>query len=142
VRAVDDVSLVSAADERWAGGRIGIGKSVTAMSVIRLISPRRLLRGSPCTAPTSAAASSHGTARTRDAPGARWPDFNDLQEPMIRSIRSSPSRTDRRSIRLHQHVAGRSAAAAIEMLYKVRIPEPSEELPTIRISFLGMRQRP
>jgi oligopeptide/dipeptide ABC transporter ATP-binding protein len=148
VRAVDDVSLVIGRG-RTLGlvGESGSGKSVTAMSVIRLVSAPGRLAGGRITL--------HGA-------GAEPPQvLTELPEREMRRVRGgrismifqepmtslNPVFTVGaqivEAIRLHQHV-GRAEARerAIQMLYKVRIPEPQRRIGDYPHQFSGgMRQR-
>ena len=148
VRAVDDVSLVIGRG-RTLGlvGESGSGKSVTAMSVIRLISAPGRLAGGRITL--------HG------ADGQPPQVLTELPEREMRRVRGgkismifqepmtslNPVFTVGaqivEAIRLHQHV-GRAEARerAVEMLYKVRIPEPKRRVGDYPHQFSGgMRQR-
>jgi len=153
VRAVDDVSL-SIQKGRTLGlvGESGCGKSVTAMSVIRLISsPGRIAGGRVVL---------HGG---NGATGAKAADLvlSELPEPEMRSVRGgrismvfqepmtslNPVFTIgaqiTEAITLHQQVGKAEARnRAIEMLAKVKIPEPQRRFREYPHQFSGgMRQR-
>ncbi len=146
VKAVDDVSLVVPKGKTLGlVGESGCGKSVTALSVIRLISdPGRIVDGSI-------------TMHDNGSPVV----LNELPEPEMRQVRGgqiamifqepmtslNPVFTIGaqiiEAIRLHQNVDKKEAKLrAIEMLDKVRIPEPERRVDQYPHEFSGgMRQR-
>jgi len=152
VRAVDDVSL-SIHKGRTLGlvGESGCGKSVTAMSVIRLISPPGRIAGGRVVLHANGA----GGTRPQDVV------LSELPEPQMRSVRGgsvsmvfqepmtslNPVFTigDQitEAIMLHQQVGKAEARKrAIEMLIKVKIPEPTRRIREYPHQFSGgMRQR-
>jgi peptide/nickel transport system ATP-binding protein len=157
VRAVDDVSLrIPRGKTLGLVGESGCGKSVTAMSVIRLVaSPGRIAGGRIVMYPHSAAA----PAGRRGLNGAlilsELPEYEMrkirgsrismiFQEPMtslnpVFTIGSQISE----AILLHQHVSKAEARnRTIEMLRKVRIPVPEKRIDDYPHQFSGgMRQR-
>ncbi len=166
VKAVDDVSF-TIGKQRALGvvGESGCGKSVTAMSIMRLLTPpgyiaggRILLHGhrESATAPGAASVA----ARPKQTAAAEL-DLATLPERAMRSVRGArvsmifqepmtslnPVFTvgDQigEAIRLHRGVGKAEARErAIAMLDKVRIPEPKKRVDAYPHQFSGgMRQR-
>ncbi len=146
VKAVDDVSLSIAAGETLGVvGESGCGKSVTALSLIRLIGPPGKIAGGSITLHS----------------GGKPVVLTDLSEPEMRKIRGrdiamifqepmtslNPVFTIgaqiMEAIGLHQDVDKKEARhRAIEVLRKVRIPEPQRRVDEYPHQFSGgMRQR-
>jgi len=146
VKAVDDVSLeIPHAKTLGLVGESGCGKSVTALSIIRLISPPGRIAGGRITM------QSNGREKV----------LTDLPEPEMRKVRGAeismvfqepmtslnPVFTIGgqivEAVRLHQQVGNAEARRrAVEMLRKVRIPEPERRLREYPHQFSGgMRQR-
>jgi peptide/nickel transport system ATP-binding protein len=142
VRAVDDVSFSIRAGETLAiVGESGCGKSVTALSIMRLVAPPGRIEA--------------GTIRLgevdllRLAPGEmRRLRGNELamifQEPMT-SLNPvlTVGRQIAETIELHQGLSRQAALArAVEMLRRVRIPEPRQRAYEYPHQLSGgMRQR-
>lgn len=148
VRAVDDVSLVIQKG-RTLGlvGESGCGKSVTAMSVMRLISPpgriaggRVLLHNGQSTAPLVLSKLSERELR-KVRGGCISMIF---QEPMtsLNPVFTIGAQI-MEAIMLHQRVSRREARnRAIEMLRKVKVPDPERRVDEYPHQFSGgMRQR-
>ncbi|MDZ4817953.1 MAG: ABC transporter ATP-binding protein [Planctomycetota bacterium] len=155
VKAVDDVSLrIPRGKTLGIVGESGCGKSVTAMSIMRLVgAPGRIAGGSITMYPQQNGSAAHGDA----APLV----LSELPEKQLRSIRGSrismifqepmtslnPVFTIGaqigEAIRLHQHVSKDEARnRTIEMLHKVRIPVPEKRVDEYPHQFSGgMRQR-
>jgi peptide/nickel transport system ATP-binding protein len=146
VKAVEDVSLVIPRGKTLGlVGESGCGKSVTAMSIIRLLSPPGYIAG--------------GRIVMRE--GGRETVLSELPEHEMRRIRGgqismifqepmtslNPVFTIgaqiSEAIRLHQGVDRREARdRTIELLRKVRIPEPQRRVDEYPHQFSGgMRQR-
>jgi peptide/nickel transport system ATP-binding protein len=160
VRAVDDVSLrIPRGKTLGLVGESGCGKSVTAMSVIRLIaSPGKITGGRIVMYPASAAtAGGPGSDGATHAPLI----LSEQPEDQMRKIRGSrismifqepmtslnPVFTIgaqiSEAIILHQRVSKAEARnRTIEMLRKVRIPVPEKRVDDYPHQFSGgMRQR-
>jgi peptide/nickel transport system ATP-binding protein len=127
VRAVDDIDFKVAAGETLAiVGESGCGKSMTALSLMRLIPdpPGRIVSGSVRLAERDLLKLSEKEMR-----GVRGNDISMIfQEPMT-SL--NPVMTIGRQIAealiLHRDMDGKAALArAVEMLDLVRIPEPAQ----------------
>ncbi len=146
VKAVDDVSMViPKARSLGLVGESGCGKSVTALSIIRLIAPPGKIAG--------------GTITMQDDNGAT--ELTALTEPDMREVRGAEismifqepmtslnpvftiGNQIIEAIRLHQHVGKAEARQiAVEMLAKVKIPEPEKRITEYPHQFSGgMRQR-
>jgi peptide/nickel transport system ATP-binding protein len=172
VKAVDDVSLtIPRGKTLGLVGESGCGKSVTAMSIIRLISPPGRIAGGRITmhggadgkataAGANAAAAAHGGAagsgktessvvlselperEMRQVRGARISMI--FQEPMtsLNPVFTIGAQI-MEAITLHQKVGKHEARdRAIEMLRKVKIPEPERRIKDYPHQFSGgMRQR-
>ena len=146
VKAVDDVSF-SIRKGRTLGlvGESGCGKSVTALSIIRLVSPPGRIVG----------------GRIAMHNGKKPTVLSDLPEPEMRKVRGAQiamifqepmtslnpvftigSQIDE-AVMLHQGVDRTLARQrAVEMLCKVRIPEPERRVGEYPHQFSGgMRQR-
>ncbi len=156
VRAVDDVSL-DIFQGRTLGlvGESGCGKSVTAMSIIRLISPPGRIAGGRIVMHTGDGTATAAAARNSERV------LSELSEPAMRKIRGgqismifqepmtslNPVFTIgsqiSEAIVLHQRVGQHEARnRAIEMLRKVKIPEPERRYREYPHQFSGgMRQR-
>ena len=146
VRAVDDVSLrIGRGKTLGLVGESGCGKSVTAMSVMRLVSsPGRIAggrivmrsRGQELTL------SEMTERQMREIRGSRISMI--FQEPMtsLNPVFTIGSQI-MEAIMLHQNVGQREARnRAIEMLRKVRIPAPERRVDDYPHQFSGgMRQR-
>jgi len=146
VRAVDDVSLVIPRGKTLGlVGESGCGKSVTGLSIIRLISsPGRIVDGriTLCENEEPIVLSELPEAGMRAIRGSKIAMI--FQEPMtsLNPVFTIGSQIVE-AIRLHQDV-GRSKARqlAAEMLGKVKISEPARRLRQYPHEFSGgMRQR-
>ncbi|HEX3725747.1 MAG TPA: ABC transporter ATP-binding protein, partial [Pirellulales bacterium] len=148
VKAVDDVSL-TIGRRRTLGvvGESGCGKSVTAMSVMRLLSPpgyiaggQILLHGEAGAAPL--VLSQQSEAQMRRVRGKRISMI--FQEPMtsLNPVFKVGAQI-REAIQLHRQVSRWEAQRlAVEMLAKVKIPEPERRADSYPHQFSGgMRQR-
>jgi peptide/nickel transport system ATP-binding protein len=163
VRAVDDVSLrIPRGKTLGLVGESGCGKSVTAMSIIRLVaSPGRIAGGRIVMYPV-AAASSRRAAPPAERPGSDGAlVLSEFPEHEMRKIRGSrismifqepmtslnPVFTIgaqiSEAIIIHQKVSKAEARnRTIEMLRKVRIPVPEKRADDYPHQFSGgMRQR-
>jgi peptide/nickel transport system ATP-binding protein len=142
VKAVDGVSFSLRRGETLAVvGESGCGKSVTALSVLRLVGePGRIVGGSVRLEGRDLAQLDDNAMR--DVRGNQISMI--FQEPMT-SL--NPVMTIGRQIsealRLHQHVPkGAAAARAVEMLHLVGIPEPQQRIKDYPHQLSGgMRQR-
>jgi len=148
VKAVDDVSL-TIGRRRTLGlvGESGCGKSVTAMSIMRLLSPpghiaggRILLHGDEGMPPL--ALSELSESEMRRVRGGRISMI--FQEPMtsLNPVFKVGAQI-REAIQLHRKVSRAEAQRlAVEMLAKVKIPEPERRADSYPHQFSGgMRQR-
>jgi peptide/nickel transport system ATP-binding protein len=143
VRAVNDVSFVVNAGETLAVvGESGCGKSVTALSIMRLVPdpPGRIEAGSVRIGGRDILALDDATMRR-----VRGNEISMIfQEPMTAL---NPAMTVGRqiveSVILHQGLARAAAAErAVEMLRRVRIPEPAQRTREYPHQLSGgMRQR-
>src|ERR1700751_5911485 len=143
LKAVDDVSFALGRRETLAiVGESGCGKSMTALSIMRLVPdpPGRIVGGSGVLDRRDLLTLDE--AQMRDVRG------NDIsmifQEPMtslnpVLTIGSQISET----LRLHQDLSKSAAAAkAVDMLVRVRIPEPAQRANEYPHQLSGgMRQR-
>jgi oligopeptide/dipeptide ABC transporter ATP-binding protein len=148
VRAVDDVSLsVGRGKTLGLVGESGCGKSVTAMSIIRLVAPpgriesgHVVLQGSGQRPP--AVLSELSESEMRQVRGARVAMI--FQEPMtsLNPVFTIGAQI-MEAIMLHQRVSRSEARErAIAMLAKVKIPEPQRRVDDYPHQFSGgMRQR-
>ena len=143
VRAVDGVSYSVGAGETLAVvGESGCGKSVTALSVLRLIPspPGRIVAGAIRFQGRDLLAL--GEAEMRDIRGNEISMI--FQEPMT-SLNPvlTVGRQIGEALRLHQGLdAGAATARAVEMLRLVRIPEPERRVGQYPHELSGgMRQR-
>jgi len=146
VRAVEDVSLtIPRGKTLGLVGESGCGKSVTAMSVIRLISPPGKIVG--------------GTITLHD--NGQPVELTSLSEPQMRQVRGGKismifqepmtslnpvftvGNQIMEAIQLHQEANKAEARQrAIELLRKVRFPEPERRIDQYPHEFSGgMRQR-
>jgi len=146
VKAVDDVSLeIPAGKTLGLVGESGCGKSVTALSIIRLISPPGKIAGGKITLRLDGrrlVLTELPEPEMRRVRGAQISMI--FQEPMT-SLNPVFTVGDQimEAVRLHQQV-GRAEARrrAVEMLRKVHIPEPERRLHEYPHQFSGgMRQR-
>jgi peptide/nickel transport system ATP-binding protein len=149
IRAVDDVSLrIPRGKTLGLVGESGCGKSVTAMSVIRLIaSPGRIAGGrilmhSSDNGDQPTVLSELPEDEMREIRGSRISMI--FQEPMtslnpVHTIGAQISE----AIRIHQRASKAEARnRTIEMLRKVRIPSPEKRVDDYPHQFSGgMRQR-
>jgi len=161
VRAVDDVSLVIPQGKTLGlVGESGCGKSVTAMSIIQLISSPGRIAGGRIVLHGGARPAKNG-AHATNAPSTADVVLSELPEPQMRGIRGgrismifqepmtslNPVFTIgaqiSEAIQLHQQVSKAEARTrAIEMLAKVQIPEPTRRFDEYPHQFSGgMRQR-
>lgn len=146
VRAVDDVSLVIPQGQTLGlVGESGCGKSVTALSIIRLISkPGRVVDGRITMADNgqSVVLTDLPEARMRKVRGGQIAMI--FQEPMtsLNPVFTIGAQIVE-AIRLHQDVGKAEARQrAIEMLGKVQISEPQRRVQQYPHEFSGgMRQR-
>jgi len=153
VKAVDDVSItIPKGKTLGLVGESGCGKSVTAMSIIRLISPPGRIAGGRIIMHGSQNAPSGGNGslvlselperQMRQVRGARISMI--FQEPMtsLNPVFTIGSQI-MEAIVLHQKVGKQEARMrAIEMLRKVKIPEPERRIKDYPHQFSGgMRQR-
>jgi peptide/nickel transport system ATP-binding protein len=157
VKAVDDVSItIPKGKTLGLVGESGCGKSVTAMSIIRLISPPgriaggRIVMHGGAKSKTAASAGRNGMlvlselpeSEMRQVRGARVSMI--FQEPMtsLNPVFTIGAQI-MEAIMLHQHVGKVEARnRAIEMLRKVKIPEPERRIKDYPHQFSGgMRQR-
>jgi peptide/nickel transport system ATP-binding protein len=146
VKAVDDVSLsIPLGKTLGLVGESGCGKSVTALSVIRLIGPPGKIAGGSITLHANGKAmvlTDLPEPRMRQIRGAEISMI--FQEPMtsLNPVFTIGSQIAE-AVRLHQKVdKGEAMKRAIEMLRKVRIPEPERRVGEYPHQFSGgMRQR-
>ena len=146
VKAVDDVSLaIPRGKTLGLVGESGCGKSVTALSIIRLISPPGRIAGGQITLRGNGdrlVLNELPEAQMRRIRGARISMI--FQEPMtsLNPVFTIGSQIVE-AIRLHQEVDAQEARRrAIELLVKVRIPEPQRRIDQYPHEFSGgMRQR-
>ncbi|MBP90239.1 MAG: peptide ABC transporter ATP-binding protein [Planctomycetaceae bacterium] len=146
VKAVDDVSLtIPKGKTLGLVGESGCGKSVTALSIIRLIaSPGRIVDGS---------ITLHNDDGTVDLAKLPERDMRKLRGNTIAMIFQEPMTSLNpvftvgaqimEAIRLHQEVSKADARKqAIEMLRKVKVPAPEQRVKEYPHQFSGgMRQR-
>ncbi len=151
VRAVDDVSLtIPQGKTLGLVGESGCGKSVTAMSVIRLISSPGKIAGGKIVMHDSHIGSSDKPTVLSELPEAEMQKIRGgrismiFQEPMtslnpVFTIGAQISE----AVMLHQKVGKAEARnRAIEMLRKVHIPVPEKRVDDYPHQFSGgMRQR-
>ncbi len=148
VKAVDDVSLtIGRRHTLGLVGESGCGKSITAMSIMRLLSPpgyiaggRIVLHGEGNNPPL--VLSEQSDAAMRQVRGGRISMI--FQEPMtsLNPVFTVGAQI-REAIQIHAGVNKAEAQRhAIEMLAKVRIPEPERRAANYPHQFSGgMRQR-
>src|SRR6201991_4915400 len=142
-RAVDNLSFHVRRGETLAiVGESGCGKSVTALSIMRLVPdpPGRIVGGSVLLEGTDLLGLDD--ARMRQIRGNRISMI--FQEPMTSLnpvIRIGDQISE--AVRLHRNISGKEASAqAIEMLRLVRIPEPARRAQEYPHQLSGgMRQR-
>jgi oligopeptide/dipeptide ABC transporter ATP-binding protein len=143
VRAVDGVSYaVRSGETLGVVGESGCGKSVTALSILRLVAdpPGRIVGGAIRFAGTNLL-----DLTERDMEDVRGNDISMIfQEPMT-SLNPllTAGRQIAEAIALHRGVSRREAMdAAIEMLRRVHIPEPAQRAHAYPHQLSGgMRQR-
>lgn len=146
VRSVDDVSLeIPKGKTLGLVGESGCGKSVTALSVIRLISPPGRIAGGRIVMHDNGAStvlSELPEPQMRQIRGGRISMI--FQEPMtsLNPVFTIGNQIAE-AIMLHQRVGKAEARnRAIEMLRKVRIPAPEKRVDEYPHQFSGgMRQR-
>ncbi len=146
VRAVDDVSLtIERGKTLGVVGESGCGKSVTALSIMRLVSPPGRISGGRITMHENGKPvilSELAEPQLRRIRGKRISMI--FQEPMT-SLNPVFTIGDQiaEAIRLHQRVDKAEARRrTIEMLRKVRIPVPEKRVDDYPHQFSGgMRQR-
>jgi peptide/nickel transport system ATP-binding protein len=146
VKAVDDVSLtIPKGKTLGLVGESGCGKSVTALSLMRLIAaPGRIVSGQITLAANGSPVELTGLSegRMRQVRGGQIAMI--FQEPMtsLNPVFTIGSQMIE-AIRLHQHSgAAEARQRAITMLGKVRIPEPGRRIDQYPHEFSGgMRQR-
>lgn len=146
VKAVEDVSLqIGRGRTLGVVGESGCGKSVTALSIIRLISPPGRIAGGRVTfwddgKPLELTALSEKAMRS--VRGGKIAMI--FQEPMtsLNPVFTVGSQIVE-AIRLHRKTSGKEAQRlALEMLDRVRIPEPDQRFREYPHQFSGgMRQR-
>ena len=147
VKAVDDVSLaVPRGGTLGLVGESGCGKSVTALSLIRLVGPPGRISGGSVTMYDGKGAATVLTDLGEDAMRkVRGRDISMIfQEPMT-SLNPvfTVGKQISEAVQLHQKV-GRAEAdrRAVDMLRTVRIPEPEQRAKEYPHQFSGgMRQR-
>ena len=143
VRAVDGVSYaVRSGETLGVVGESGCGKSVTALSILRLVAdpPGRIVGGAVRFAGTNLL-----NLTEREMEGIRGNEISMIfQEPMT-SLNPllTAGRQIAEAIALHRGVSRREAMeAAIEMLRRVHIPEPAQRAHAYPHQLSGgMRQR-
>ena len=146
VRAVDDVSLtIPRGKTLGVVGESGCGKSVTALSVMRLISPPGRITGGKIV--------THDNGRQIVLSRVDEKEMRRIRGERISMIFQEPMTSLNpvftigaqiiEAIRLHQKVSKPEARRrAIEMLRKVRIPDPEKRVDEYPHQFSGgMRQR-
>jgi oligopeptide/dipeptide ABC transporter ATP-binding protein len=146
VKAVNDVSLtIPKGKTLGLVGESGCGKSVTAMSIIRLISPPGKIAGGSVTMHENGqpvVLSELAEPQMRKIRGAKISMI--FQEPMtsLNPVFTIGAQITE-AIRLHQDVTKSEAKdLAIEMLRKVKIPVPERRINEYPHQFSGgMRQR-
>jgi len=145
-KAVEDVTLTIRRGETLGlVGESGCGKSVTAMSIIRLVSsPGRIVGGSILL---------HEKDRAVDLVQLSEPEMRKYRGSRIAMIFQEPMTSLNpvftvgnqivEAVRLHQNVSARDARQiAIDMLRKVRVPSPEQRVDDYPHQFSGgMRQR-
>ena len=142
VRAVDGVSLeIPARSTLGVVGESGCGKSVTALSIMRLVaSPGRIVGGEIRYAGKDLLALAADEMRA--IRGNRIAMI--FQEPMtsLNPVHTAGNQVAE-AVRLHQHKSKAEArAVALEMFRKVGIPSPEERLDAYPFQLSGgMRQR-
>ena len=143
VRALDNLSLtVQAGEVLGVVGESGCGKSVTALSVMRLIPPKsgRIVKGSVRFEGKDLAALSE--AQMRAIRGNQIAMV--FQEPMtsLNPVHTVGAQIAE-AVRIHQGVSGTAAMArAVDMLGLVRIPDAARRVRDYPHEFSGgMRQR-
>ncbi|MFO7904203.1 MAG: ABC transporter ATP-binding protein [Planctomycetota bacterium] len=146
VKAVDDVSLtVPRGGTLGLVGESGCGKSVTALSIIRLVGPPGRIAGGSVTLHRNGEASVLTDLSEDGMRKVRGGDISMIfQEPMtsLNPVFTVGSQISE-AVELHQAV-GRAEGQrrAVEMLRKVRIPEPEQRAKEYPHQFSGgMRQR-
>jgi len=143
VRAVDGVSFgVSPGETLGIVGESGCGKSVTALSIMRLIPPRsgRIVRGT-----VSFEGRDLASLSEREMRAIRGNQIAMVfQEPMtsLNPVHTVGAQIAE-AVRIHQRLApGAAMERAAEMLRLVRIPDPQRRLRDYPHQFSGgMRQR-
>lgn len=146
VRAVDDVSFTVGRGKTFAlVGESGCGKSVTALSILRLVSaPGRIVGGRVIFHDNGRAIvlSELAEAELRRIRGAKISMI--FQEPMtsLNPVFTIGAQIAE-AVRLHQATTRRAARQrALELLDNVRIPEPGRRIDEYPHQFSGgMRQR-
>ena len=146
VKAVDDVSLVIPRGKTLGlVGESGCGKSVTALSIIRLISPPGRIAGGRITL--------HDNDRAIVLSELPEPEMRRIRGAKIAMIFQEPmtslnpvftvGQQIAEAIRLHQHVGKAEARhRTIELLKQVRIPAPERRVDDYPHQMSGgMRQR-
>jgi len=143
VRAVDGVSYaVRSGETLGVVGESGCGKSVTALSILRLVAdpPGRIVGGAVRFAGTNLL-----NLTEREMEGIRGNEISMIfQEPMTSlNPLATAGRQIAEAIALHRGVSRREAMeAAIEMLGRVHIPEPAQRAHAYPHQLSGgMRQR-
>jgi oligopeptide/dipeptide ABC transporter ATP-binding protein len=146
VKAVDDVSLVIPRGKTLGlVGESGCGKSVTAMSIIRLISPPGRIAGGRITLFDAGRPLVISALPEREMRKIRGASISMIfQEPMtsLNPVFTVGAQIVE-AIRLHQRVGKAEARRrTVEMLGKVRIPEAQQRVREYPHQFSGgMRQR-
>ena len=146
IKAVDDVSLtIPRGGTLGLVGESGCGKSVTALSVIRLVGPPGRIAGGNITLHENGHARVLNQLSEDAMRKVRGGDISMIfQEPMtsLNPVFTVGNQISE-AVELHQKV-GRAEAGrrAVEMLRKVRIPEPEQRAKEYPHQFSGgMRQR-
>jgi peptide/nickel transport system ATP-binding protein len=146
VKAVDDVSLtIPRGGTLGLVGESGCGKSVTALSVIRLVGPPGRIAGGSITLHEKGRSQVLNQLSEDAMRKVRGGDISMIfQEPMtsLNPVFTVGNQISE-AVELHQKV-GRAEARrrAVEMLRKVRIPEPEQRAKEYPHQFSGgMRQR-
>jgi oligopeptide/dipeptide ABC transporter ATP-binding protein len=146
VKAVDDVSLtIPRGKTLGLVGESGCGKSVTAMSIIRLISPPGRIAGGRITMFDDGKPVTLTELAEADMRRIRGASVSMIfQEPMtsLNPVFTIGAQIVE-AIRLHQHVGAAEAwRRAIDLLGQVGIPEPAQRVREYPHQFSGgMRQR-